>query len=235
MPTHLRHLLIALLILLVAASCRGEEAQAPGDDPERKEQRARAPEPAPEPREVFGLPLPPDYSDRLEISETMVTVHTRMTVEELSAFFRSRLVDYEYVEMSGRVRVLPLRPHSPSLEFYMIAGRHGQRVIDYHAAPDLAAREAARAQSLEAIAEKDEDLARALEYARENPTPNRGERAPWLSAMRGKPVELRTASGELLAPGAVWGEPYTPPPGSPLYGEQNRENFGRPFGDWRMH
>ncbi|RDV38101.1 hypothetical protein DV096_09815 [Bradymonadaceae bacterium TMQ3] len=235
MRVHLRGLLIALLLILVAAACRGEDAKTPGDEGQRKEKSARTPDSEPEPREVFGLPLPPDYSDRLEISETLVTVHTSMTVAELSAFFRSRLVDYEYVEMSGRVRVLPLRPHSPSLEFYTLAGRHGQLVIDYHAAPDVAARELARSQSLEAIAEKDGDLARALEHARNNPTTNRGERAPWLSAMRGKPVELRTSDGELLAPGAVWGEPYTPPPGSPLYGEQNRENFGRPFGDWRMH
>ncbi|TXD35435.1 hypothetical protein FRC98_16605 [Lujinxingia vulgaris] len=223
------------MFLLVAAACRDEEKQTPGEEREQKTSRASESKVEAEPREVFGLPLPPDYTDRLEISETLVTVHTRMTVEELSAFFRSRLVDYEYVEMSGRVRVLPLRPHSPSLEFYTIAGRHGQLVIDYQAAPDLAAREIARAQTLEAMAEKDDDLARALEHARNNPTTNRGERAPWLSAMRGKPVELRTSDGELLAPGAVWGEPYTPPAGSPLYGEQNRENFGRPFGDWRMH
>lgn len=230
---NLRHMIIVLMMLGVAAGCRDSEPPAPLKDDAPDTSASARTQVEPEPREVFGLPLPPDYVDRIEISETMVTVHTRMTLEELSAFFRSRLVDYEYVEMSRRIRAVPLRPHSPSLELYNLPGRGGQVVVDYHAAPDIAAREHVEAQAIDAIAKGDPQLELAVERARKQ-TPQ-GERAPWLSALRGKRVELRTAEGELLAPGAVWGEPYTPPVGSPLYGEQNRENFGRPFGDWRMH
>jgi|SRR5690554_3741623 len=227
------HIIAVLMMLGVAAGCRDSEPQAPSKRDSSESSASAARQADPEPREVFGLPLPPDYVDRLEISDVMVTVHTRMTLDELGAFFRSRLVDYEYVEMSGRLRVVPLRPHSPSLELYNLPGRRGQIMVDYHAAPDIAAREFAASQSIDALAKGDPQVELAVERSR-NQRPQ-GERAPWLSALRGKPVELRTAGGELLAPGAVWGEPYTPPVGSPLYGEQNRENFGRPFGDWRMH
>jgi hypothetical protein len=48
----------------------------------------------------------------------------------------------------------------------------------------------------------------------------------------GSPVELKTPDGDLLAPGARWGEPYTPPEGSPLDQPRFEANFGQPFGEW---
>ena len=49
---------------------------------------------------------------------------------------------------------------------------------------------------------------------------------------KGAPVELTTRTGDLLAPGAKWYEPYTPPPGSPLDKPRYKGNFGTPFGKW---
>ena len=51
---------------------------------------------------------------------------------------------------------------------------------------------------------------------------------------KGDPVELKTRDGELLAPGARWGEPYIPPPGSPLAKKRYRSHFGKPFGTWTL-
>lgn len=48
----------------------------------------------------------------------------------------------------------------------------------------------------------------------------------------GDPVDYRMPDGELLAPGAVYGEPYTPPPGSPLADKRYKSNWGKPFGTW---
>ena len=52
------------------------------------------------------------------------------------------------------------------------------------------------------------------------------------SRKKGSEVKLRTKTGELIAPGARWKEPYTPPVGSPLHKERYRSNWGKPFGDW---
>ena len=50
--------------------------------------------------------------------------------------------------------------------------------------------------------------------------------------VKGTPVDLKTKNGDLLAPGARWGEPYTPPVNSPLNKKKFRSNFGKPFGTW---
>ncbi|WP_158542298.1 hypothetical protein [Lujinxingia litoralis] len=235
MNLRLRASILAMLLMVAVVGCRkSERTPREGTPEERSSERSPEASVEAEAREAFGLPLPPDYLDRIEISEIFVTVNTRMTLEELEAFFRSRLVDYEYVKTAGRVRVVPLRPHSPRVEMVRLAGRGKQVVVDYHAAPDVAGAERVEKQSLAAMATEEPELKAALKKSSAGPS-RLGERAEWLSALRGKPVELRTADGQLLAPGAIWGEPYTPPPGTPLYGEQNRENFGRPFGDWRMH
>ncbi len=50
---------------------------------------------------------------------------------------------------------------------------------------------------------------------------------------KGTEVKLRTKTGELIAPGARWGEPYTPPFGTPLHKERYRLMWGKPFGEWK--
>lgn len=48
----------------------------------------------------------------------------------------------------------------------------------------------------------------------------------------GDPVNFKLPDGRDLAPGAVYGEPYFPPPGSPLSDKRYRSNWGKPFGQW---
>ena len=150
----------------------------------------------------------------------------------MEAFFAERLDYYEVLKVGVRLQVVHLRPYSPGVEAYHFGGRGSHVVLNYRLPADQAQREA-EARELE-------EFHALLEKARaENPRPNRrrprGERPEWLDDLRGRPVELRTKDGQLLAPGARWGEPYTPPEGSPLHTPQNIHNFGRPFGDWRPH
>ena len=51
----------------------------------------------------------------------------------------------------------------------------------------------------------------------------------------GDKVETKLGDGRLLAPGAVYGQPYTPQPGDPLYQDRYRANFGKPFGTWVLN
>jgi len=48
----------------------------------------------------------------------------------------------------------------------------------------------------------------------------------------GDPVHFKMPDGQELAPGAVYGEAYTPPPGSPLANPRYKSNWGKPFGSW---
>ena len=48
----------------------------------------------------------------------------------------------------------------------------------------------------------------------------------------GEPVHFTTPDGQELAPGAVYGEAYTPPPGTPLANPRYKSNWGKPFGSW---
>lgn len=48
----------------------------------------------------------------------------------------------------------------------------------------------------------------------------------------GDPVHFKTPDGQELAPGAIYGEAYTPPPGTPLAHPRYKSNWGKPFGSW---
>jgi hypothetical protein len=48
----------------------------------------------------------------------------------------------------------------------------------------------------------------------------------------GDTVHFKMPDGQELAPGAVYGEAYTPPPGSPLADPRYKSNWGKPFGSW---
>lgn len=182
-------------------------------------------------REIYGLPLPPEYFG-IQEQERHARVTTHMSLDELETFFTSRLEDYEVLRVGVRLQILPLRPYSPSAEAYNFGGRGSHVVINYRLPLDQARQETQARERKQFQALIDE--ARAS-----NPRPTKrrrqGERPEWLDDLYGRPVELRTDDGELLAPGARWGEPYTPPKGSPLDTPRNIHNFGRPFGDWRPH
>lgn len=58
------------------------------------------------------------------------------------------------------------------------------------------------------------------------------EMAAKVPRKKGDPVDIKLPDGTPLAPGAVWGEPYTPPPGTPLAEKRYKSNWGKPFGQW---
>lgn len=64
------------------------------------------------------------------------------------------------------------------------------------------------------------------------------QKAPVQAQPKPKPgqrVETTLGDGRQLAPGAVYGQPYTPKPGDPLYSERHRANFGKPYGQWILN
>lgn len=179
---------------------------------------------------AFGLPVPPDASTIYE-GDTRVRVATDMDLGELEEFFIEHVVDIEVVVDGGRLDTVPLRPHSPTAD-----ARHQSRsdtdspvVINYRPPTDPA-KEDRQILPIGGEEDDDEDGAEAVSSHSAN-TP--GQRPDWLDDAKGEPVELRTDDGELLAPEAKWGEPYTPPEGSPLDDPRFEHNYGRDFGDWR--
>lgn len=222
-----------ILLLLLTLSCRGEEEglEPETNEEERSESEEGEERSMAEKREVFGLPLPPEYLS-IQREELHARVATKMNLDELEAFFATRLQDYEVLRVGVRLQVLPLRPYSPSIDAYHFGGRRSHVVVNYRLPLDQTSREREEKeqQEFQALVER----ARA-EKGNPPRRRNQGERPEWLDDLQGQPVELRTEDGQLLAPGARWGVPYTPPKGSPLHTPRNIHNFGRPFGDWRPH
>ncbi len=174
--------------------------------------------------DAFGLPLPPRVVDIVRQGDH-IFVKTDMRLKELEQFYNDNLVDYEVIVVGSSMRAIPLRDKMPWIRVSRPFGpRHPLHVTyiqaDAVAPPPL--------QTPDGKPLEGEALRKELERRRK-PLPT--ESVP----KRGKPVLLKTPSGELLAPGARWGEPYTPPPGSPLDKPENEYNFGLPFGQWQPH
>ena len=214
-----------VLGVLFVSACDGEKAPDAATDavadmsPEQESEQARQKRLR---AEAFGLPLPPRVVDIVR-EDQHIFVKTDMRIKELEAFYKKHLVDYEILIVGSTLRAIPLRDGMPWVRVSRPFGpRHPLHVTYIHAdavaPPPL---QSANGEPLEGEALREE-----LERRRK-PLPK--ERVP----KKGEPVMLRTPSGELLAPGAKWGEPYTPPPGSPLDKPRNRYNFGQPFGEWR--
>lgn len=170
-------------------------------------------------RSAYGLPLPPKTRDVQQLPNgTEVT--TRMELDALEEFYETRLVDYEIVRPSPqKIRVIGLREFMPAIRGH----RYGPITVLYYAPsrdkPDGDA--GTRATSDTGSEIEGPAVGASDEQRRDEPEP-------------GSPVRLETEDGEPLAPGARWGEPYTPPEDSPLHKPRYRENFGTPFGDWQL-
>lgn len=214
-----------LLCLVVLAGCEPEQQKVLVEEEDRAEMLASQEEKARQKRlraEAFGLPLPPRVVEVVR-EENHVFVKTDMRLKELEAFYKKNLIDYEVLLVGSTLRAIPLRDGMPWVRVARPFGpRHPLHVTYIHA--DAVAPPPLQTASGEPL--EGEALRKELERRRK-PLPK--ERIP----RKGEPVMLRTPSGELLAPGARWGEPYTPPPGSPLDKPRNRYNFGQPFGEWR--
>jgi hypothetical protein len=207
----------ALAAPLVACD-KSKEKESTGEETEKKpapdpEAEARARERA----DAFGLPLPPRVLT-IQRNKRQIKLTTDMTLRELEEFFKKSLPEHEVFLLGTTVRAVPLRESLPSVRVLRPHGpRYPKEVIySLKIEPKIVVRHISEPSG--EGAKEDVERGRVVTPS-EPPKP-------------GSSVRTRTASGELLAPGAKWGEPYTPPEGSPLHTERNRHNFGRPYGEW---
>lgn len=210
--------------LFVQLGCESDESDEP-KAPEEQQTQKQADEPADEEREddlaknreAFGLPLPPQVTT-IDRSEDRVRVVTTLSLDELAEFYKSRLQDYEVLRPPQKVRAIGLRDYMPEIYGRRYAGTVRLFYTARKKTPQAKTGEQDRRDTPD---EKSGDSGAQASNAK-----------PLYKRNKGELVRDRTADGELLAPGARWGEPYTPPPGSPLHKERYRSNWGKPYGEW---
>jgi hypothetical protein len=204
---------LAPLCAMLLLGCR-QEAPAPTPPPQLPSVQD---EQGPSTRIAFGLPLPPRIKE-LRRSDAQITVDTDMTLRQLEMFFKPRAIDYEVLMVNGTLQIIGLREGMARASASYLAGTMSHVRIYYNAPRDPS--------------EVNQPIEGTPAPAKRPAQAQTTRRTPHQPHTPGSPVELRTRSGELLAPGARWGEPYMPPPGTPLHDESQRSNWGRPFGQW---
>ena len=163
-------------------------------------------------RAAYGLPFPPKVRG-VSHEEDRVEVTTKMEIVDLADFFRTRLVDYEILEPGEeRLRIIGLREFMPSIHVY----RYGPiSILTYRPA-----REKPKKPTFQDGTPDDEETA--------------GEESSGGSSTTSSSSGGAGTSLQELAPEAEPGEPYTPPPDSPLHHPRYKENYGKPIGDWQL-
>ncbi len=226
-------ILLAALVcsLLLATACkRTDPTPTPKPAPVKQAKVDEAPtkeelEKIAREREAFGLPLPPD-AVHIHRTDAYVTAYSYMKLAEIEAFYKSRLIDYEFIYPDAQnqpnrppreLHIIGLRTFMAQVTIRHTGGKNGTAVLDFRppsqpvVTPEIAQNPASNQPD-------NPDNIAPVERRRE----------------KGMPVLDRNAKGELIAPGARWGEPYTPPKGTPLHTKRNSENFGQPYGEWQM-
>lgn len=210
--------LLLLGALLSTSACKGcskqddaktQQAQS-ADEPDESapDEKAEAPEADPFDRLVFGLPIPPNAVGLTE-DGNKVRVQVAMPLPEIGAFFEANFVDFEILYSHDEVNAVGLRDYMPRVYAYP----YGKRSFVVYTRAQL----------------KPEEVKKAAEQAKAQNIPTADDITNY---KKGDPILERANDGRLLAPGARWGEPYTPPPGSPLDKVRYRSSFGRPYGQW---
>lgn len=226
-------LLVALLVAtgFGLAGCGGcdSDSDEPSDDEQvqqdSQDEKAPEEERAEVRRQAYGLPFPPSVLS-IRDRQQKVLVETDMSLEQLEAFFEARLTDYELIEPRHQLRAVGLRDYMPQL--YAYASSRRRSTVVYLPAADPPE-------------EADDDRTQAANDApsddvKKRTTSNRPSNfTPPSQRQKGDPVTDLTDDGQPLAPGARWGEPYTPPKGSPLDKKRFESNFGKNYGEWTLH
>jgi len=203
------------LCFALAAGCSACKSDEPPPLP-KVEKEAAEPEPEVEEtnpylrtRQAYGAPLPPEVV-YLKEGPAFVEVGTKLRLKELRKFFETRLVDVEYIERDRTtMRIVGLRSGMPTIWIK-------QRVTTLPTQVTY--------------------VAPVVKDVKPEPTPNPQSAATAKKTrQKGDPIEDRLPDGRLIAPGARWGEPYTPPQGSPLHDPRFRANYGKPFGTWILN
>lgn len=212
----------AVLVILpfVAVTGCDKEEQAPVrrelavDEPDAGETDVRTD--PPEIRRAFGIPIPPDVEGVQEFDAQIIVV-TRMKIDEIEEFYLSRLTDYEVIRDGLQIQIVGLRSNMAGARGgHMGSANMPVELVYYPPKPP-------RQQALNLKGEPVEK-----EHV---PPPD-----DWFDkGLKGKPVDMRTTDGTLMAPGARWGEPYVPPEGTFFHKRTFKPNWGRPFGEWTVH
>jgi hypothetical protein len=218
--------MLATLALIGASvgGCKKDEERKPSKSSKQaskadqqkvdEEQAAEKIHPFMRMREAFGLPFPPEVA-YVKKGDNFVEVGTRLSVDELEAYFKERLVDYEFIRPGKRhLRILGLRSYMPSIWIFYHSPRTPVAVRYVRPAPPAG-----------------QSAPGGLDTVASNHATGSAKRARH-HHKKGAPVNLTMPDGTPLAPGARWGESYTPPPNTPLNKPRFRANFGKPFGEW---
>lgn len=200
-------ILIATAVVLATLGCKDDPApSAPEPKVEVDAGTEAIDEDTPEylkVRQAFGLPLPPEVTS-MRRGPHYIEVSTSLRLEEIEGFFKSQLVDYEFIRVGrNKIHIVGLRATMPRITV-MRRSAIGDRRVRYT-----------------------QQIGQTMrEYVKQNPV---------VPLKKGDKIKTKLSDGKLLAPGAVYGESYTPQPGDPLYTEGNRANFGKPFGKWVLN
>ncbi len=213
----------AYLLTFVLVTTVGCDDEKDTDGPAEVTQQADAGSPdasgPPQIRMAFGIPLPPEGTLQVE-NEYKVKWLTKLSVAELEEFYNGRLTDYEVIREGTTLRIIGLRSNMASA-FATHLGREHMPVEMVFEPASVPLPPGAHTVKL--------DLDGAEVAQEPTPVPE----AHFGGGEKGSPVTARLPNGELIAPGARWGEPYTPPEGSFYRKRKFKPNWGRPFGDWR--
>lgn len=176
-------------------------------------------------REVFGVPLPPRVRS-MSRNPHYVWVETDMSINQLEKFYKSALKkkDFEIVRDRNTIHIIGLRPFMAVVRAAYIRGKRSNIRMVFKPSRTISD----RANSPKANGAGKSVVSNTVIERRRKSRASAKEK-------KGSPVTLRTPSGELLAPKARWGEPYTPEKGTPLHNEAMKANFGKPFGEWAPH
>jgi hypothetical protein len=221
-PYHHTQIALMVALSLISVACSKTEVERPesatkplNTDAGSLQETGLAPKPPI--REAFGLPLPPEIMTVIP-GPHAVTVKTPMDLDELEGFFKSRLVDFEILRPRAKIQVIGLHEGSPQVNGTFFWARNGGYTrLEYRPGRTAPAVEEAGAQGQ--IAQK---------------KTTRADRRPRKHVV-GSAVVEKTPQGTHFAPEARYGKPYTPPKGSPLNTQDNRANFGKPYGEWIAH
>ena len=211
-----------LLMALGAPACSSD---APKEAPAKKQKAKKKSEKPKEEqasiedqRRAFGVVLPPEVIS-LKRFDAYARVETKLKLPEVKSFYESKLVDYELIEHHRQIKFIGLRDFMPEIQAMQMAWKAPTTVI-------IRRRESTVTPEPLPVPERPKV---------EITVSNAGDRQYGGGRYsKGDPVQLRTADGELLAPGARWGQPYTPPKGSPMDRQRYKSHFGKPFGEWTL-
>ena len=220
-PKPLSLVVVMMLCAWCACDAKPPAPKTPPAPPE--------PEALPEParRDVFGVPLPPRVRSMAR-NEHYVWVETDMNIPQLEAFYREALAakEFEVLRVNSTLRIVGLRPFMPVVKAAHVRGKRTNVRMIFMPSRSSEGLNARRGQ-----ADPGEPAA-TTQARRQRQQEQEQERA---SQAPGQDVLIKTSSGELLAPGAKWGEPYWPPEGSALHTRAMKHNWGKPFGQWHTH